>query len=184
MKTPEKIGIISTFGIVIGVLTFGFFSMAFSGVSAGDFASGCGEGTYLHPKTNSCQLFPPLEYNEFAVHINNKTVEYVHPDFIINEICSLTTEEPFYDCSEKWMIYYNPNTDHLIRDAKTIGGIALRTVPISIFLSNATDIDTCGQNILEHEFRHILEEDWDDSECYIDRKPQPKILIFGEDTLK
>jgi len=58
MRTQEKIGLFATFGIMLALMPM--IMWVLPNMDDGSIPTSCGERTFYHPLTNSCELFAPL----------------------------------------------------------------------------------------------------------------------------
>lgn len=107
----------------------------------------------------------------------------------ISEICSLTKFKPYYDCSKKWFIMYNPTTDEMkpssiiglwsVTNGNKIRGMADPFFNV-VFVTNSNMRDHCNQSVLQHELRHLKDSQWNHENCWDDELGKN---IFIESTI-
>jgi len=81
-----------------------------------------------------------------------KNIPYKQP--VIQMLCSLTFEKPYYDCDELWLMFYvYGEVDGVVCDYEA-AGCAYQEWNM-IWLENKNFLDDCGRTPLQHELLHL-----------------------------
>jgi len=79
-------------------------------------------------------------------------IPYKRP--VITMMCSLTFIEPYYDCNEKWVIFWlYGNVDGVVCDWGS-AGCAYYSYNI-VWIEDGNKFDRCGRSFLLHELLHL-----------------------------